>query len=213
MLLHDANQSTAPPGQEIPMITMLFEDVGGRPVPRLAFTPEGALRKPDGVRYFDLPGAVAHFKDPEDYLTTLWMSTCGEFAPDVRPPDANEARMLFEDVDGTAVPLLPDRGDGSPVVADGVKVLSIEQAAHRFGMPADRLKRIWKAAWGEFFQDRNDDKPTADTPVRRASGGEVAILFLDGAHEHVRCASIDAALVHLWRIPQSTRAAEVAPCA
>lgn len=43
---------------------------------------------------------------------------------------------LFADVGGTPTPVLPRDADGSPRVADGVEVLTLEQAAGRFGKSA-----------------------------------------------------------------------------
>jgi phage recombination protein Bet len=51
---------------------VLFEDIAGRPVPRTRRTADGRERRPDGVRFFDLDGAVQKFGMPRATLLSVW---------------------------------------------------------------------------------------------------------------------------------------------
>lgn len=58
--------------------------------------------------------------------------------------------MIFEDVgDGRPHPRLPADRDGWSRVPDGVRFLTLDQAAARFAMPPAALSRDWVSVWGD----------------------------------------------------------------
>jgi hypothetical protein len=54
-------------------ITMLFEDIGGQPIPRIPRAKDGTVRTSDGVRYFDPPAAAGRFRRDELELRRVWV--------------------------------------------------------------------------------------------------------------------------------------------
>jgi len=55
--------------------------------------------------------------------------------------------LLFEVEDDKPVPVPSHRADGSARAADGETILTVEQAADRFGVSADSLAARWRAVW------------------------------------------------------------------
>jgi phage recombination protein Bet len=87
--------------------------------------------------------------------------------------------VLFEDVNGQAVPLLPVAADGSPRVADGARYLNLSQAAKRFAKGEALLRSMWFATWGEYL-------PPADAPPVLPDGAAAAPSELQSDHPAAR---------------------------
>lgn len=96
-----------------------------------------------------------------------------------------ESRMLFEIKDGLAIPKLPSDLQGNPRVADGDKLLSIEQAAEKTGLSVAKLKRLWESTWSDLVPTEAEsavgsgqsagnaespNHPSAPSPQRAESG-------------------------------------------
>ncbi len=71
--------------------------------------------------------------------------------------------MLFQYINNARVePILSVAADGHPIAADGVNVLTLEQAADRSQVSARELRGLWEAAFGAAIPDVEiADDPTA----------------------------------------------------
>ena len=58
-------------------------------------------------------------------------------------------QMLFANVGGIPVPILPVDRDGNHRDPDGVKWFDVGRAEREFSQPADVLERAWLQAWGD----------------------------------------------------------------
>src|SRR4051794_27887012 len=73
--------------------------------------------------------------------------------------------LIFEDVGGVAVPLLPTRSDGSPVHPDGTKVFDLESASAHFKLPVGTLRQIWTTAWGAIIDSSDEGVLEKSSPA------------------------------------------------
>lgn len=92
-------------------------------------------------------------------------------------------QMIFELVDAEPIPRLPTALDGTPRVADGVRYLTLEQAATRANESVDFLRKVWMA----FFADMGEPQtpplastapaaPAVSPPMRRVAAARLDVL-------------------------------------
>lgn len=87
---------------------------------------------------------------------------------------SDSVQILFGDFKGRPVPRLPRDDDGTPRVADGVKYLSIAQAAAKFRWSANDLDDYWHCTWDDvllrsYVPALLDSAPTAASEGIRQS--------------------------------------------
>lgn len=147
---HVVEPQKPPPAAVNPKL-MIFEDVDGRPHPRLPRDKSGRPRVPDGVRFFTLDQASERFGMTPDALRRDWTSVWGdvvECAPgldpigEAPPPAAPPVwRMVFR---LTIEPEFPfEVRSRRPIEPDGRTVITAEQAAAILGVRAGVLRERW----------------------------------------------------------------------
>src|SRR5687767_6296491 len=86
---------------------VLFEDMAGRPVARTRRAADGSERRPDGVRLFDLDGAVRRFSLSRAQLQSIWDDAFADLpwaaSPVVGAPVGAPGGDADEDAGGSCV--------------------------------------------------------------------------------------------------------------
>lgn len=68
--------------------------------------------------------------------------------------------MIFEDLQGQPIPLLPRNGEGVPRVPDGVRFFTLTQAMGHFGKSEAYLRQLWMMTWGDLLVSAPPDQVT-----------------------------------------------------
>ena len=159
--------------------SMLFEDIEGVPVPRLASGPDGTPRVCDGRTFFDLERAAGHFHLSKARLRLIWQ----DFTSEV------EASERVERLDGRYIELEGPSGATGFQAHRTYEALVLASAIIQAALALDRLEdvaelrtergrvraafdRAWRVA-GEYCWAENVGDPTSQGGRRLRGAAEI----------------------------------------